>query len=213
MKPWKTIETAYTPEGTPLVLQQRDDEFSIRLGGMVLMTSRSHGSEELLASAALEGKKGVERVLIGGLGMGYTLRAVLDRVGPMAQVVQAELVPQVVGWNRGPLAHLAGRPLDDKRVVIHSGFVQEAYAEPGSFDAILLDVDNGPNAMTSEKNAQLYSPRGLGRLHTGLRPKGRLTIWSAAPYPPFVNKLRDAGFRNCEMKQAGGRHVVFVGER
>src|SRR5437899_3014877 len=111
MKPWKTIETAHTPEGTPLVLQERDGEFSIRLGGLVLMTSRSHRSEELLASAALKGKKGVKRVLIGGLGMGYTLRAVLDRVGPACEVVQAELVEAVVGWNRGPMAHLAGKPL------------------------------------------------------------------------------------------------------
>jgi spermidine synthase len=211
MKPWLTLGEAQAPDGTALRLQQRGEEFAIRAGGQVLMTSRSHGSEERLATAALDGLRPAPgRVLVGGLGMGYTLRAALDRLGPAAQVVVAELVPAVVDWNRGPLAQLAGRPLEDARVEISVGDVR-ACLTPAAWDAILLDVDNGPIALTQESNASLYSARGLAFLRAALRPGGRLALWSAAPEPSFVGRLGRAGLA-AEMLPAGGRHVIFLGQ-
>jgi spermidine synthase len=213
MKPWVTLETSTTPDGAPLLLQKRDDEWVIRTGGHLLMSSRTHGSEVALAHAALEGKKGITRLLVGGLGMGFTLRAALDKLGREATVIVAELIPAVVTWNRGPLSKLAGRPLDDVRVQIHAGDVRDILkAEQNAFDAVLLDVDNGPSALVQEGNVSLYSQKGLGLIHRALKPGGRLSLWSAQPVPLFLGKLRDAGFE-AEMRPAGSRHVIFLGTR
>lgn len=214
MKPWVTVGTAAAPDGTPLVLQQRGAEFSLRMGGQVLMTSRSHGSEDALAAWALNAKMG--HVLVGGLGMGYTLRAALDVVGPRAKVTVAEFVPAVVDWNKGPLADLAGRPMDDRRVAVDLADVRDTLAKNrGEFDAVLLDVDNGPNAMTMqrEEGPSLYSTRGLARIFESLKPGGAFGLWSAAQEPLFVKRLERAGFREAEMRPAGGRHAVFVARR
>ncbi|MBS2029342.1 MAG: hypothetical protein JST54_15680 [Deltaproteobacteria bacterium] len=212
MKPWLTLDSARTPDGAELTLQQRGDEFAIRAAGQVLMTSRSHGSEDQLASVALSGRKPSPKdVLVGGLGMGFTLRATLDKLGPNARVTVAELVPALVNWNRGPLAALAHGPLRDKRVIVVEGDVRTLLS-PDAFDAILLDVDNGPTALTIQSNEALYSKRGLEKLRASLRPGGRLALWSAAPVPAFVKKMHESGF-DARMQPAGARHVIFVGTR
>ena len=212
MKPWLTLDSAKTPDGAELTLQQRGDEFAIRAGGQVLMSSRSHGSEDELASVALSGRRPSPKdVLVGGLGMGFTLRAALDKLGPDARVIVAELVPALVVWNRGALSKLAHGPLRDVRVSVLEGDVRTLLA-PDAFDAILLDVDNGPTALTIQANEALYSRRGLEKLCNSLRPGGRLALWSAAPVPAFVKKMHEAGF-DARMQPAGSRHVIFVGTR
>jgi spermidine synthase len=211
MKPWLTVGTATSPDGTPMVLQERDGEYSLRLAGQVLMTSRTHGSEDLLATLAMKGlKTKAPRVLVGGMGMGYTARSALDRMGPLGSVVIGELIPPVVEWNRGPLGHLAGRPLDDPRSSVALGDIQLTIRNnPGGFDAILMDVDNGPSAFTQKSNAGLYSPRGLAEARRALRPGGAYALWSTAEEPGFIRTLHDAGFVG-RMERAGPRHVVFV---
>ena len=163
MQPWRTLARARTPDGTELTLARRGDEFAIRAGGAPLMSSREHGSEEVMSIIAARRAGGPGSTwLIGGLGLGYTLRAALERLPDDAKVVVAELLPAVVEWNRGPLAHLAQAPLEDGRVEVYVGDVRRAMAaRQGAFDAILLDVDNGPSALTDEGNHPLYGPRGL----------------------------------------------------
>ena len=201
-------------------LVRRGDEFLIRLDGQVLMTSRTHGSEEALAGlacAAIRGRRR-PRVLVGGLGMGYTLRAALAALPAHASVVVAELVPEVVTWNRGPLGPLAGRPLDDPRVSVAEGDVAALMArERGTVDAILLDVDNGPTGLPREANEDLYAERGLAIARRALRPGGVLAIWSASPAPRFEARLRRASFdvrvhRVTARGTGGGRkHAIWVG--
>jgi len=209
MKPWITLATAAAPDGSPLVLQQRGEEFVIRARGQVLMGSRAHGSEEAMAAAV---GPGARRVLVGGLGLGYTLRAVLDRVGPGAKVRVAELVPAVVAWNRGPLAHLARSPLEDPRVEVFEGDVLDAARERGGFDAILLDVDNGPSALTQPRNAALYAERGIRSFARALAPRGALVTWSASQDAAYASRLERLGFA-VEVQRGGGSHVLFVARR
>jgi spermidine synthase len=223
MKPWETLDMAPAPGGGALVLARRGEEYAIRVGGHVLMTSRTHGSEEALAEhgCAPLADRARPRVLIGGLGMGYTVRAALERLGPGASVTVAELVPAVVRWNRGTLAPLAGRPLEDPRVSVVEADVgavlREAAAKP--FDAVLLDVDNGPAALTRPENARLYGGGGLALAHGALKPGGVLIVWSAAPDAAFTRRFREAGFEVQEVetpargKSGGARHVLFVGRR
>lgn len=221
MKPWETLDTAPAPGGGELVLARRGDEYVIRVGGHVLMTSRTHGSEEALAEhgcAPLAGRAR-PRVLIGGLGMAYTVRAALERLGPRASITVAELVPAVVRWNRGPLAPLADRPLEDSRVTVVEADVfavlRDAAERP--FDAVLLDVDNGPVALTRPENARLYGAGGLALARAAIKPGGLLVVWSAAPDPSFSRRLRDAGFEPQMLevpargKSRGTRHVLFLG--
>lgn len=214
MKPWKTIAKTLSPDGTPMLLQERDGEFSLRLAGQVLMTSRSHGSEDKLATLAFDRlKTKAPRVLVGGMGMGYTARAALDRVGPDGEVVIAELIPEVVEWNRGPLAAAAGNPLADPRCSVILGDVRQTIARAeNEYDALLLDCDNGPDAFVQKNNASLYSTRGLAEAHRALRPKGIYALWSASPEEWFIRTLHDAGFTGT-MERAGPRHVVFVATR
>ncbi|MBS2022656.1 MAG: hypothetical protein JST92_09615 [Deltaproteobacteria bacterium] len=220
MKPWTTLATAPAPDGHALILQQRDDEFVIRVAGQVLMSSRMHGSERAMAQLALDPAhpKPQPRVLLGGLGLGHTLRALLDALPPRAIVDLAELIPAVIEWNRGPLAHLARAPLSDPRVKVHAADVRKLLA-PRAFDAILLDVDNGPTALTSAKNGALYSEAGVHALHEALTARGRLVVWSAGPDERFLKRLTQAGFR-AEAKEVpalasgkGSRHVLFLGVR
>jgi len=178
------------------------------------MNSRSHRSEELLATLACAGLPTSARVLIGGLGMGFTARAALDTVPSDANIVIAELVPEVVAWNRGPLAHLAAHPLDDPRVSVRIVDVAEVMSEQ-THHAILLDVDNGPNAFTAPNNAKLYGVRGLERARRALVPGGTLAVWSVADDKGFTGRLRAVGFsiethRVPPRPNSGARHVVWI---
>ncbi len=223
MNPWKLIDTAQTPgNGAELTLFQRDSEFSIKADSDELMNSRVYGSEQALATLGCQKIKNnpKARVLIGGLGMGYTLRSALDELGAQAQVAVAELVPAVVEWNRGYLADLAGYPLDDRRVTVHEVDVgQMIKTAKDAYDAILLDVDNGPQALTFKDNEWLYSLSGLQRTSAALRTKGVLAIWSSGPDAGFAKRLGQAGFDVDEVGvrgRKGGKgahHVVWVAER
>ena len=222
MIPWKQLGSATLPgEAQPMVLWQRDTEFVIRVGAVALMASTAHGSEEVLAElacACVAAREGAH-VLVGGLGMGFTLAATLAHLGPTARVEVAELVPAVIEWNRGPLAHLAGRPLDDSRVTVFAGDVAaRVRAGAGAFDAILLDVDNGPDAFTVAGNRWLYTPAGLAALYAALRPNGVLGVWSVAPDDAFTRRLERAGFAvEVQVVKArrvrGGRHTLWLAER
>jgi spermidine synthase len=222
MQPWEQLGSARTPDGTELVLSCRGDEFVVRAAGHVLMSSRQHGSEEAMVAAAREtlGRvRGTACVLVGGLGLGYTLRAALDALPPDAGVVVAELVQGLVDWNRGPLAPLAGDPLKDARVRVEVGDVAVLLAQrQGVFDAVLLDVDNGPTALVSVTNDRLYGRRGLARLFGALRRGGVAVVWSAGPDASFERRAADVGFRvRLERPHAhagrGVRHALFVLQR
>jgi spermidine synthase len=219
VKPWTTLGRATTPDGSWLELREHDGEYVIRADGYDLMTSRQHGSEDAMMALACPKPRPDARVLIGGLGMGYTLRATLDALPAGASAVVAELVPEVVEWNNGPLGELAGRPLEDPRVTVRLGDVSAATREvPGSFDAILLDVDNGPGALTQRTNGWLYSPAGLAAIHAALRPGGALAVWAVSGDPTFERHLRSAGFVPTTHQVTahgtrGKRHTVFVGRK
>ena len=182
MKPWRLLGQTCTPDGSDMRLSVRDDEHVILVNGKTLMTSRTHGSEEALATVACRhvGTLAQPRVLVGGLGMGFTLRATLDLLPPDAVVTVAELVPAIVEWNRGSLGSLARHPLNDRRVRVDVGDVRHMLrANPSRFDAILLDVDNGPAAFTATANHGLYDNAGVAAAHAALRAGGTLAVWSA----------------------------------
>jgi spermidine synthase len=220
MKPWEILARAPAPDGGEFVLHHRDGEFVIRVRGQELMSSRVHGSEEemaRLASAALGGIAN-PRVLIGGLGLGYTLRATLDALGAGAQVAVAELAEAIVEWNRGPLAPLAGRPLEDPRARVEISDVRHVMRGGAPWHAILLDVDNGPAALTRASNASLYDSPGLAAVHAALVPGGVLVVWSAGPDDRFTARLAQAGFLAETHpvragKGRGTRHTLFVARR
>ena len=222
MLPWIELDRAPLPTGGVLRLLRRGHEFSIKLGVAELMTSRLFGSEEALATltaAILRGRKS-PRLLIGGLGMGFTLRAALRAFDPEARIVVAELVPAVVEWARGPMAELFGACLDDQRVELRIADVAALIraADP-LYDAILLDVDNGPEGMTQSANNDLYSTRGLKATRKALRPGGVLAVWSQGPDREFAQRLERVGFAVEEKRvRAGGvhggsRHVIWLGCR
>jgi spermidine synthase len=190
--------------------------------GKTLMTRRMHGSEEALATlgCARVGDAETPCVLVGGLGMGFTLRATLDVLPAEATVVLAELVPEVVAWNQGPLAKLAGRPLDDPRVVLALGDVADPLAAARArFDAVLLDVDNGPRAFTQSGNTGLYGDAGLATIRAALKPGGVLAVWSAWADKKFEHRLRYAGFQvqtervRARLRSGGPNHTIFLGIR
>jgi spermidine synthase len=219
--PWEIIDRARAPDGAELVLARRGDEWVVRAGGRVLMSSRAHGSEEALAELALARVAAARAVLVGGLGLGFTLRAALDRLPADARVIAVELVPEVVRWNRGPLAELSGRALDDPRVRLQQGDVGARIAEArGAWDAILLDVDNGPAALAHRANRGLYGGRGVRACRDALRPGGVLAVWSAGPDERYRARLEDAGFaveeRTVPARGGAGRgvrHVVVLAAR
>ena len=218
MIPWTLLDTAKIPGGGELRLKQRGQEFSIMLGTNELMNSRLSGSERALATLSCDKIKDrkAPHVLIGGLGMGFTLRAALGELSADAKVTVAELVPAVVAWARGPMAAVFDGCLDDPRVTIHEGDVRPLIgASKAAYDAILLDVDNGPDGITSEANDGLYDYKGLKAAHSALRAGGILAIWSSGPDERFTKRLRDSGFtaevvHTRANGKSGARHVIWL---
>ncbi len=220
MKPWETIDTAKTPDGSELILRRHDGDFVIRADGYDLMVSRMHGSEEAMAELAMRKPPAGACVLVGGLGMGYTARAALDLLPEDGTLIVGELIPQVVEWNRGPLGPLAGHPLDDPRVTVEPGDVARLIRTAKErFDTILLDVDNGPDAFTQRGNSALYTPSGLEFARQALKRAGAIAVWSTDPAPFFMAKLQRAGFIPEEHRVSargvnrGPRHYVYVGRK
>lgn len=222
MIPWTLVDSADVPGGEEMRLYLRGSEYSIRVGAYELMNSRVHGSEDALAELACSRLQNRERarVLVGGLGMGFTLAGVLKDLGAKSEVVVAELVPAVVRWNRGPLAELAGNPLADPRVTVREEDVGAVIrSEKNGFDAILLDVDNGPAALTSPHNDRLYGSGGLRAVHAALRAEGLLAVWSAGADPVFTKRLQNNGFAAEEVrvrgrgKAGGSRFLIWIAQR
>ena len=220
MKQWELLGEARTPEGNLMTLTRRGREYLILADGKPLMGSNMKGSEEALATFGCIRARELEEpcVVVGGLGMGFTLRATLDTLPATATVVIAELMPAVVEWNRGELGALAGRPLDDPRVQVEIGDVAALLRNsPGRFDAILLDVDNGPIAFTQSANNGLYGDEGLRTARAALRDHGVYAVWSAWGDRKFEHRLHYHGFTaeahtvRARLKQGGPRHVIFVG--
>ncbi len=219
MIPWQQIDTARVPGASiELRLMRRGAEFSMMLGQNELMNSRLSGSEEALATLACRRIEAVKRphLLIGGLGMGFTLRAALAVLGPEAQITVAELVPAVITWARGPMADIFGDSLEDPRASIRSADVVEVIrSHPSAFDAILLDVDNGPEGLIRKANDALYDIKGLKAIHKSLRPGGVVAVWSSGPNALFSKRLADVGFDVNEVavrataKRSGVRHVIW----
>lgn len=219
---WTLLDSVQAPGGEHLHLLQRDQEFSIRVGNQELMNSRVFGSEQALAELACMriAQRTAARVLIGGLGMGYTLAAALGALNADAGIVVAELVPSVVTWNRGLLGHLAGHPLDDARVQVRELDVAKIIRkETRAYDAILLDVDNGPEGLTRKENDWLYGLGGLNAAYAALRPGGVLAIWSAGYDPAFTQRLIKIGFDADEKRvrargtSGGARHIIWLATR
>jgi spermidine synthase len=224
MIPWSLIDTAPVPGSgeNVLRLKQRGTEYSIMLGQNELMNSRLSGSEEELAKLACMRIKAVTHphVLIGGLGMGFTLRAALANLGAEAQVMVAELMPAVVSWARGPLAHIFADSLTDPRVSVREADVGDLIrSQRSAFDAILLDVDNGPDGLVREANGALYDMKGLSAAHAALRAGGILAVWSSGPDRNFTHRLRKTGFNVDEVavrangSRGGARHVIWMATR
>ena len=220
MKAWELVGEALTPDQSRICLMRRDTELEIRVDSKVLMSSRMHGSEEALAVAGCQHLRRAEapRVLVGGLGMGFTLAATLREVPADAVVIVAELVPAVVAWNRGILGGLAGHPLADRRARVVVGDVGDVLrSNVGRLDAVLLDVDNGPAAFTTINNEGLYNNSGVEACARALRPGGVLAVWSAWEDRHFEQRLRFYGFDvrvdrvRARLKKGGPRHTIFVG--
>jgi len=215
---WTEFGRVRLPTGDELLLRRRGHRFEIRFNGWELMSDRAHWSETALGALGCEGIIGAGAcVLIGGLGIGYTLRAALDALPITASVVVAELLPEVIAWNRGPLGDVAGRPLADPRVTIEPHDVARVLRHSaGRFDAVLLDIDNGPEAVTFAPNRQLYGADGLALIRRALRPRGRLAIWSAGRAAAFEVRLAAHGFdwQAIEVPARGclndPRHVIYL---
>jgi spermidine synthase len=222
VKAFELLGQTVSPDGTVMKLLRRGDEYIILADGAVLMSSRMRGSEEELARYACQRVRTLKQpsVLVGGLGMGFTLRTTLDLLPPGATVIVAELVPAVVEWNRGRLGPLAGHPLKDGRVRVETGDVGVTLSScPGQFDAVLLDVDNGPAAFTASSNAGLYDERGIAVARGALRMEGVLAVWAAQDDRKFEQRLRDGGFEvqvrrvRGRLKKGGPRHTLFLSHK
>jgi len=222
VKPFELLAEALSPDGTAMKLVRRGDEYIILVDGVILMSSRMHGSEEALATLACQRLRTLEQpsVLIGGLGMGFTLRATLELLPQDANVVVVELVPEVVEWNRGPLGPLANHPLNDKRVRVETGDVLVTLSSRhGQFDAVLLDVDNGPAAFTASNNAGLYDDRGIAAARAALKGDGVLAVWATQEDRKFEQRLRRGGFNvqvqrlRGRLKKGGPRHTIFLSQK
>jgi spermidine synthase len=220
---WEFIASGPIPDTEScLDLYRRGDEFEIRIDTRQLMNTRLHGSEDALSDLAFDRMSDQDdsRVLVGGLGVGFTLAAALRRSGSKGRVVVAELVPSVIEWNRGPLGNAAGRPLDDPRASVHCGDVSDLIrTPPDPWHAILLDVDNGPSSLTRESNHWLYSHHGLDTISNALVPGGILGVWSANPDRGFTRRFERAGYRvepievRARGKKGGRRHLVWIGRK
>ncbi len=220
MIPWELLGESRTPDGNLMTLAKRGSAYFIMADGKDLMSSQMKGSEEALATIGCDRARHLEgaRVLVGGLGMGFTLRATLDTLRDDATVVVAELMPAVVQWNREILGPLAGKPLSDRRTHVEVGDIANLLrASRSAFDAILLDVDNGPSAFTQKANSGLYDNAGLAMLRAALRPNGVLAVWSASDDRKFEHRLKHHGYAQethhvrARLKRGGPRHTIFVG--
>jgi spermidine synthase len=222
MTPWTLLDRVDAADGTRLELLQRGEHFSIRVNGELLMNSRVHDSERALAELALASVASRQRprILIGGLGFGYTLAAALARLGPDAHVEVVEISAAVIRWNGERLGALNGHAAEDARVSISEGdVVDRVGAARGTYDSILLDVDNGPRAVGRKRNAWLYTPEGLAALRDALTPGGVLAIWSAGPEVGFSDRLRDVGLdvvlhrTQSHAARTRERHFIWLGTR
>ena len=223
MIPWEEIDRAEVPghEGE-VILLKRGTEFSIRTAGTELMNSRHHDSEVALAELTCSRikRKSGRRLLIGGLGMGYTLAAALEQSEPDTLITVSELIPAVVRWNREHLGHLAGMPLDDPRVFVEEEDVAETIRKRKSaWNAILLDIDNGPDGLTRKANNRLYGRFGLKTSFSALRPEGILAVWSSEANKAFTRRLKQCGFQAETLTVAvhksgkGGKHTIFLARK
>ncbi len=220
MIPWEEIDRAEVPghEGE-VTLLKRGSEFSIRTAGSEMMNSRLHGSEDALAEltcSRIKRKSGL-RILIGGLGMGYTLAAALEQSEPDTLITVSELIPAVIRWNREHLGHLAGMPLDDPRVSVEEEDVGETIkGKKSTWDAILLDVDNSPDGLTRKTNDRLYGGSGLKTSFSALHPGGILAVWSSGADEAFTRRLKQCGFQTetvtvrARKPGKGGRHTIWL---
>lgn len=222
MLPWEKLDSARIPGGGELRLMRRGSEFAIKLGSNELMNSRLTATEQALATLACDRIKtrAAPRILIGGLGMGFTLRAALTVLGPKAHIEVAELVPAVIAWARGPMADLFGGSLTDPRVILHEADVVDMIRAPqAQYDAILLDVDNGPNGIVRKANDRLYDVNGLAAAHKALNPGGVLAVWSSAADAKFTARLKRGGFAVTENAvrakgpQGRAQHFIWVAVR
>lgn len=219
MKKWTTVDQALTPDGKTISLHEHDGSYAIRVDGIPLMSTRQHASEEKLAELACAGLRGIRhaRVLVGGLGFGFTLKAALAAVAADATVVMAEILGAVIAWNRNPAFPLAADWLADPRVTVLQQDVGAVIRQArGSFDSIILDVDNGPAALSTGGNARIYDYTGLHNARAALRPSGCLAVWSVAPDPAFEKLMTQAGFRvevrRCRSHvKSGSWHTLFLG--
>jgi len=218
VKVFETLDRFTTPAGQELTLHRRDGDYFVHLDGDELMSSRAPGSERELARLACGGLRGRPRVLIGGLGLGFTLRAALDVLPPGAEVVVAEVFARVIDWNRAYLPDLQAGALTDRRTRIVEGDVWSLIVREAPWDAILLDVDNGPVAWCLESNRRLYDRSGLLQIQAALAPGGTVAFWSASSDPRFVRLLRKCGFDATSHAvrargERGARHAIFVARR
>jgi spermidine synthase len=221
MKKWDLLQQVERPDGTKMTLNVRDQEYVIRVNGRELMSTRHYASEEQLAVVACEGlekQRGV-RVLVGGLGLGFTLRAALKSLGPDARVDVAELLPAVVEWNKNPSYPLASASLNDPRTHVVIGDVADVITKGrGGYDAIMLDADNETTDMNTAGNASLYRMDGLARVHAALRPGARVVYWAASEEPRFAKLMGTCGFQ-VEVRKArthatsGGSHTLLIGRK
>jgi spermidine synthase len=224
VKPFELLGQTVAADGTVMKLVRRGDEHLILADGAVLMSSRMHGSEEELARLGCERVRTRKQpsVLIGGLGMGFTLRATLDLLPAQATVVVAELVPAVVEWNRGLLGPLAGDPLKDRRVRVQIGdvgVILRSGASAGRFDAVLLDVENGPAAFAAVNSTSLYDDGGIAAAHAALKTDGVMAVWAAQDDQKFTQRLGACGFEvqvkrvRARRERGGARHIIFLGRK
>jgi spermidine synthase len=219
VRPWRVLDSAPTPEGLLQIRQRGERDFLLTIDGRVLMSSMAHRSEDALAelTCGLPGAPERPRILLGGLGMGYTLRAALDRLPPRAQVRVVDLNPAVVAWCRGPMRPLTGDAAGDRRVSIEVADVATviAQARARTYDAILLDLYEGPHAAVNRADHPLYGAGALGRVWRALRQGGLFGIWSEEPDSAFAERLTAAGFQTAAHRRGrGGRaHTIYVGAR
>lgn len=218
MKPWKTLAALPTAQGVLELRQRGEREFLLLVGGRVLMTSHERISEERLASlgCAHLAQRASSRTLIGGLGMAYTVRAALDALPPGGQVEVAELSSAVAEWCRGPMAVLTNKAVADPRVTVIIGDVAKviAQAEAGTYDAILLDLYEGPHAASQRGDDPFYGPGALAKQHRALAPGGVLAVWSEDPDAAYLKRIRGAGFDvTVDRSGASRTHVVYLGVR
>ena len=220
MKPWNTVGKAVSPDGTRLELVEHDGDYVIKADDLPLMSTRMHFSEMELARLVCTKLKSKAKVMIGGLGLGYTLRSALDLIPKDGVVVQVELVPEVIEWNKGPLGPFNNHPLEDKRTEIVQDDISKVIRQSkNNYDSIMLDVDNGPSTLVNERNAWLYTNQGLQSIKNALKDKGKVAIWSANDEPRFISHMKRNGFLaerhhiQAHKGKGGIRHVIFTGRK